>query len=180
MKSLVQIILVSQLFGLGQFSSEAAPPTAARGVEVIWAAYAGVWNVETEHFDTAHSKAGHEKTTLRNACWKDGGYLACNQYVDGESKALIVFTYNEKENVYTSYPIPLDGGQAGAGKLYIEGNVWTFPWEETEGGKTTYFRVVNVFNTPYKIEYRQEFSSDKVHWTVTAKGNETKVAGTQP
>ena len=136
MKSFARFILVSQLFGLGLFANAEAPPTPPKGIEVIQA-YAGVWEVETEHFDTAHSKAGHEKSKLRNDCWKSGGYFACNQYVDGESKALIVFTYNEKENVYTSYPIPLDGGQAGAGKLHIEGNVWTFPWEEAEGGKTT-------------------------------------------
>ncbi|MGA2046691.1 MAG: hypothetical protein ABSG96_03320 [Terracidiphilus sp.] len=176
MKGFARFILVSQLFGLGLIANAGAPPTAPRGVEVIQA-YAGVWEIETEHFDTAHSKAGHEKSKLRNECWKSGGYFACNQYVDGESKALIVFTYNEKEDVYTSYPIPLDGGQAGAGKLHIVGNIWTFPWEETEGDKTTFFRVVNVFVTPDRIEFRQEFSPDKVHWTVTAKGNETRVAG---
>jgi hypothetical protein len=35
--------------------------------------------------------------------------------------------------------------------------------------------VVNVFTTPGSIEYRQEFSDDKVHWTVTAKGLEHKL-----
>ena len=29
----------------------------------------------------------------------------------------------------------------------IEGNTWTFPWSNTEAGKTTYFRVVNVWSS---------------------------------
>lgn len=164
------------LVGMCPLSMAAAVPSpTAKGIDVIWA-YAGVWTIEIEHFDTAQSKAGHEKTNLRNACWKDGGYLACNQYVDGESKVLIVFTYNAKDNVYTSYQIPAGGGEPGSGKLLIDGNVWTFPWQVTDGGKTTYFRVVNVFAAPDRIDYRQEFSPDQVHWSVTAKGTEKKTA----
>ncbi|MGA9672137.1 MAG: hypothetical protein WBQ94_23190 [Terracidiphilus sp.] len=168
-------VLLSSALGLIS-SVSAAPPAASTGIDVIWA-YAGVWKVEIEHLDTAQSKASHETTNLRNACWKDGGYLACNQYVDGESKALIVFTYNAKDNTYTSYPIPLGGGPSGQGKLMIEGNTWTFPWQVKDGDKTTYFRVVNVFEAPDRIRYRQEFSSDQVNWTITAKGLETKISG---
>jgi hypothetical protein len=152
-----------------------AADTAPKGIDAI-AAYAGSWQVEIEHLDTPRSKAGHEKNALRNACWRDGEYFACNQYVDGESKVLIVFTYNAKDNIYTSYQIPLGGGESGSGKLQIEGNVWTFPWEITDAGRTTYFHVINVFTAPDRIEFRQEFSSDHVHWTVTAKGSEKKIA----
>jgi hypothetical protein len=52
--------------------------------------------------------------------------------------------------------------------------VWTFPWQSDEDGKTTYFHVVNVFMGPDKIEFRQEFSTDNVHWTVMARGAETR------
>ena len=165
---LAAVGLISMVF------AGAAMPQKASGIDAIWA-YAGTWKIEMEHFDTANSKAGHEASTLRNDCWKSGGYVACNQYVDGDSKALLVFTYNAKDNVYNSYPIPLDGGAAGSGTLLIEGNTWTFPWQTKEGDKVTYFRVVNVFNTPNHIEFRQEFSADKAHWTVMAKGMETKV-----
>jgi hypothetical protein len=146
------------------------------GIDAI-RAYEGSWDVSIEHFDTAHSKASKETSSLRNDCWKSGGYLACNQYVNGESKALLVFTYDETKNVYTSYPIPPDGGAAGSGKLLIEGNVWTFPWESKDSDKTTYFRVVNVFAAPGQIEFRQEFSTDNVHWTVMARGLEKKIGG---
>jgi hypothetical protein len=38
-----------------------------------------------------------------------------------------------------------------------------------------YFQVVNTFTAPETIEYRQEFSEDQQHWTVTAKGLEHKL-----
>jgi len=176
MRNLLRLALISQLFGAVLAPAAATPPAAPKSVEAILA-YAGVWKVEMEHYDTAQSKAGHETTTLRNACWHDGAYVACDQDVDGESKILLVFTYNEKENIYTSYQIPAGGQEPGTGKLLIDGNVWTFPWQVSEGGKTTYFRVVNVFVTPGRIESRQEFSADQVHWTVTAKALETRVSG---
>jgi hypothetical protein len=166
-------ILLSALLAVGWVATAAEPPT---GIDVVWA-YAGTWKTDFEHFDTAHSKASHEVTNLRNECWKNGAYLACNQYVDGDSKILLVFTYNPKDKTYTSYQIPLDGSEPGRGKLLIDGNVWTFPWQTTEGDKTTWFRVVNTFTAPGRIEFRQEFSTDQTHWTLMGKGVETKVIG---
>ena len=152
----------------------ATPAGTPADIDPLWA-YAGTWAVTIDHFDTAHSKASHEQTTLRNACWKDAGFLACDQYVDGDSKVLIVFTYTGKNGVYTSYQVPPHGEEPGTGKLFIEGNTWTFPWQSGEGDKTTWFRVVNVFLAPDRIDFRQEFSTDNVHWTAMAHGVETKV-----
>jgi hypothetical protein len=153
-----------------------APPSPTAEVDPVWP-YAGTWSVAIDHFDTAHSKASHEQTTLRNACWKDGGYMACNQYIDGDSKVLIVFTYSGRNGVYANYQIPLHGGEPGTGTLYIEGNAWTFPWQIEEGDKITFYRVVNVFLTPDKIDFRQEFSIDRINWTAMAHGVETRVKG---
>lgn len=146
-------------------------PTA--GVDAVMA-YAGTWKVQGERFATAHSDAGKENSTLRNDCWKSGAYVACNQFVNGDSKVLLVFTYNDKQKMYTSYPIPQDGEPASSGRLQIIGNVWTFPWQVTQGAQITFFHVVNVFTAPDHIEYAQEFSTDNVHWTTMAKGTETK------
>jgi len=165
-----QVVVMAGIWLTGTASVALAQ---AFGIDAIQA-YAGTWKTETEHFDTPYSKAGREASMLRNECWKNGGFLACNQYVNGESKALIVFTYNNKDKTYTTYPILAGGGAAGKGKLVIDGNVWTYPWENTEQGKTTYFRVVNVFTAPGKIEYRQEFSTDNQKWTLMAKGTEVK------
>jgi hypothetical protein len=153
----------------------AAAADKPAGIDVL-SAYEGTWDIHIEHLDTAHSKASREHNSLRNDCWKSGGYFACNQYVDGESKVLLVFIYDQGKNEYTSYQIPPGGGEAGSGKLLIDGNVWTFPWQTKEGDTTTYFQVVNVFTAPDHIEFRQEFSADKVHWTVMAKGMETRTS----
>jgi hypothetical protein len=151
----------------------AAPPEKSVGIDAI-RAYEGTWDITIDHLDTAQSKASHEKTALHNDCWKSGAYFACNQYVNGESKVLLVFTYNESKNEYTSYQIPQGGGASGSGKLLIDGNVWTFPWQVGEGAKATYFRVLNVFAGPDTIDFRQEFSTDQIHWTLMAKGSEHK------
>jgi hypothetical protein len=148
------------------------------GIEKIQA-YQGTWKIETEHFDTRFGKAAKESSTLRNDCWRSAGYFVCDQFVNGESKDLIVFTYDAKDDTYNSYSLPAGGGAGGGGKLVITGNVWTFPWEQKEDGKTIYFHVVNTFTAPGTIEYRQEFSEDKVHWTVTAKGLEHKLEATR-
>jgi hypothetical protein len=150
----------------------AAPPNPIDRIQ----AYAGTWKVQTEHLATPFSKAGHEATTLHNDCWKSAGFYACNQFVNGESKALIVFTFDAKNNRYTTYPIPAGGGDPGSGALVIDGNTWIYPWSIADAsGKKTYFRVVNVFTSATHIEYRQEFSADQSHWTVMAHGTETKL-----
>lgn len=142
-------------------------------VQAIWA-YAGSWKIETENFATAYSKAGHESSMLRNECWKTGQYVACRQIVNGDSKVLIVFACADAKNC-TSYQIPPDGSDPGSGKLIVEGDTWTFPWSTSEGGKTTWFRVVNVWSSKDTIEYRQEYSTDQQHWTRMASGHESRI-----
>ena len=155
------------------------PPAIAvqqptEGIDAIMA-YQGTWKVQGERFTTAYSTAGKEDTTLRNDCWKSGGYVACNQFVNGESKVLIVYTYNDLLKMYNTFPIQPNGQAATSGRLQIVGNVWTYPWEVTQAGTTTYFHVVNVFTGPGHIDYSQEFSPDNLHWTPMAKGSENKV-----
>ena len=50
--------------------------------------------------------------------------------MNGESKALIVFTYSDKDKTYTTYPIMPGGNPAGKGKLVIEGNIFNLPMGE--------------------------------------------------
>ena len=152
----------------------AAPAPA--GLDKI-AAYDGTWKGETEHFNTPYSKAGHETATIHNDCWRSGDFYVIHQTVNGKPQAVLsVYTYDAKADLYHVYGVPVNGDDPGAaGKLIIKDNVWTFPWEYNDKGKTIYFHVVNVFTTPTTIEYRQEFSADKIHWTVMAKGYEAKV-----
>ena len=175
------VLGMTALFALESVTAQAPqpPPKVAvqqptAGIDAIMA-YAGTWKVRGTRFATPYSKAGEEDSTLRNECWKSGEYVACRQIVNGESKVMLVFTYSDLLKMYTSYPILQNGEAATAGRLQIVGNVWTFPWEVTQGGATTYFRVVNVFTGTDHIDYAQEFSPDNVHWTRMATGSETKV-----
>ncbi|MGA8742195.1 MAG: hypothetical protein WB561_13505 [Terracidiphilus sp.] len=156
-------------------SAAQTPPQPPSGIDAVMA-YAGTWKVHGEHFLTAYSQAGKEDKTLRNDCWKSGAYIACNQYVDGDSKVLLVFTYDDKQKMYTTYQVPQGGEALGSGKLQIEGNIWIFPWQVTQGETTIYFHVVNVFTGTDHIDYAQEFSTDNVHWNTMAKGSETRVS----
>jgi len=168
--------VLAALILAGGLSLAAAPaPDKPTGLDAI-RAYEGTWLVNLQYSETPHSKASTDRNTLRNECWRNGAYFACNQYVNGESKVLLVFTYDAARNEYTSYQIPQGGGSAGSGKLLIDGNQWTFPWQSGQGANTTFFRVVNLFNGPDKIEFRQEYSTDQVHWTLMGQGTETKKA----
>ena len=165
------VLLASTLPARIAMAADAPPATGIGAIH----AYAGTWKIEIYHLDTPYSKAGHDSSTLHNDCWESGPYLACRQIVDGDSKVLLVFTCNGDHDC-TSYQIPPHGADPGAGKLTLDGKTWTFPWQITESGKTTWFRVVNVWSSPTTIEYRQEYSTNQTHWTPTATGHETKIA----
>lgn len=165
--------LILLLIAMGAAFHGWAAPDKATGIDAI-RVYEGTWNVNLQYLETPYSKASTQKNTLRNDCWKSGGYFACNQYVDGQSKVLLVFTYDAEKNEYTSYQIPASGAAPGSGKLLIDGNRWTFPWQTGQGTNSTWFRVVNIFDGPDKIEFRQEYSTDQVHWTQMGQGSETR------
>ncbi len=172
-------LILSTALALVGVAAISAPSFAAdayfpAGLDKV-ALYNGTWHLSADHFDTPFSKASHEETTLRNDCFRSAGFYACNQVVNGDSVAMLVFTYDAKADTYTSHVVPASGGDGGTGKLLIKDNVWTFPWESTDNGKTTYFHVINVMTGTDAIEYRMEFSTDKEHWTLMAKGHEARV-----
>lgn len=160
--------------GSAQPPQSPATPSSA-GIAAI-EAYKGTWKFSSVTLDTPHSKAAKDERVFRNDCWRSAGYYACNQFLDGKSQDLIVFTYDPDKNLYTTYIVPPDGSAAHSGTLEIHGDTWIYPWESTEKGTTTYFRVVNVFKSPTSIQYRSEFSTDNQTWTPTATGTESRVA----
>lgn len=151
----------------------AAAQAASDGLDRI-TVYAGTWHTQAEHYATPYSKAGKETGTLHNDCWRGRAFYACEQIVDGQSKALVVFVYDAAKGSYVTHPIPADGSAGGDGTLTIDGDRWTFPWQFSDHGKTVYARVVNVFHGRDRIDYRQEYSLDQVHWTPMATGRETR------
>lgn len=139
-------------------------------------AYEGTWKTHVVHVKTPLSEAGTQDATLQNVCRHSPGYYACEQVVDGEVKALLVFTYDPAQKTYTSHVFPAaPNAGTGTGTLIIEGNTWTFPWQQTQNGKTVYVRIVNTFTDADTIQFRQEFSYDKRRWTLMASGEEHRV-----
>ncbi|MDP9017978.1 MAG: hypothetical protein M3N19_06645 [Candidatus Eremiobacteraeota bacterium] len=150
----------------------AAPFQAqAKGLETI-SAYAGTWKTHIVHFKTIYSKARSETSIVRNDCWRSAQFYACDQFLNGVSGALIVYTYDAKQNIYHTRVIAPDGAAPGGGTLLIEGNRWTYPWQDKDGSKVVYLRILNTFVDRDTIEFRQEFSYDRTHWTLTASGTE--------
>ena len=157
-------------------AASAATAMPAAGLDVV-AAYAGIWQADIQYQDTPYSKKYDAKYQLRNDCWRSAGYYACDQFVDGASKALLVFMYDPIKG-YTSYPIPVEGaGTVHPGRLMIDGKVWTFPWEVKKAGKTTYVHVINTWTSEDSIEFRQEYSEDGKRWQPMAQGHEVRVKG---
>ena len=156
-------------------SVSAAPTTqAATGLDAM-SAYVGTWKSEIHYLDTPYSKQGDSNYELRNDCWRSVGFYACDQFVGGDSKALLVFTYDATRG-YTSYPITPDSGDTlHGGRLIIEGKVWTFPWQSVTDGKITYFHVLNIWVSRDSIEFRQEYSTDGKQWVLMASGRETRI-----
>lgn len=138
-------------------------------------AYQGTWNATITHYKTKYSNPRSETSVVRNNCWRDGGYAACHQIVNGKSGALIVYTYDAPARVYHTHVVPPDGGAPSTGALLIDGNTWTFPWQDKDDGKTVYLRILNVFTDSSTIQFREEFSLDDVHWTRAADGIEHRV-----
>ena len=150
------------------------PPVAAADALDTISAYAGTWQLHVDHLKTEFSRERSEDMTIVNRCWRSTDYYACNQIVNGASAALIVFTYSAKTKQYATTTI-VPEAEPHAGTLIVDGATWTFPWQDTdEKGNVVYLRVVNTFSAPGTIEYRQEFSRDRQHWTVDARGHETK------
>jgi hypothetical protein len=171
------LILAACVHGSAQSQSGQSAPSAppAAGIAAI-EAYRGTWKFSSVTLDTPHSKAAKDEKILRNDCWRSAGYFACNQFLDGKSQDLIVFTYHPDRNLYTTYIVPLDGSAASSGTLEIHGDTWIYPWEVTENGTTVYYRVVNIFTSRSSIQFRSEFSTDKAVWTPTATGTEVRTS----
>jgi hypothetical protein len=143
------------------------------GLDVL-SAYAGSWRTEIHSLDTPYSQKGDTHYELRNDCWRSAGFYACDQFVGGESKALLIYTYDAVHG-YSSYPIPVGAGEVHVGHLEIQGKVWTFPWKTVKDGKTTYFHVTNTWDSPDSIQFRQEYSADGRQWLLMAEGHETRI-----
>lgn len=147
---------------------------AANSLDAV-SVYQGTWDAHLTYVQSRYSKARDEHHTITNDCWRSGDYYACHQIVDGASAALIVYTYDAKNDTFYTHPVASGDTPANAGTLKIDGATWTYPWTQTDAGKTVYFRVVNTFEGHDAITFRQEYSNDGTTWTVIATGTEHRL-----
>jgi len=162
------ILLALGCFGLAWAADPAFEP--------LWK-YQGTWDVK-------RSAAGAAPVSdkLQNDCAEIGRFFLCQQTVNGKVGALIVFTPAETTGHYYTQAIMPDGKAGGRGELEIQGDRWTYPSKEEDGGKTKYYRTVNVFSGKDRIHFEQSESADGKTWTVNASGDEVRTAsaGTRP
>ena len=134
--------------------------------------YGGTWELTLA---SAKGTAPPRSQTIRNQCRRDGEFSVCRQVVDGQPAALLVFVPDPKTHGFLTFPILPGAKSAQALKLIIAGNVWTYPWEETDHGVRSYYRVINRFVSADAIEYRRESSNDGLHWTLVETGTERRI-----
>jgi len=71
------------------------------------------------------------------------------------------------------------GISEGRSGFQIEHNRWTYSSNWNQGGKTTYYRTVNVFDGRNRIHFEQSESDDNKQWVVKSSGEETRTGGSR-
>jgi hypothetical protein len=127
--------------------------------------YNGTWKVSIQ---------GKSPDTLINHCARTGLFFACEQNVNGNPAALVVFVPIDNEGHYRTNPITTDGKAIGPGDLEIKGNHWTYLGKSEENGKTTWYRTTNDFTDDSHIHFEQSQSTDKINWEVQRTGDEVR------
>jgi hypothetical protein len=139
----------------------------SRAADPLWL-YNGAWQVTR--------KPGAPPEQLKNECAYVGKFFACQQTVNGQLSALMVFVPKDKPGQYFTQSINPQGRATGRGDLEISGDRWIYTSNWDEGGKTTFYRTTNVFTGKTHIHFEQEESSDGKQWKVTGSGEEVRAA----
>jgi len=169
------VLLAANALVANPLSRNVAAQAAPAGLDKL-KVLAGTWKSDGQAYDTEFSKATKDTATLHNDCWQSGEFYACDQIVDGMSRALIVFSFNAKDGTYNNYAIQAGGAPAGPGGiLTIAGNTWTYAPRMNADAKPPFFRTVNVFDGRATIHYKIEFTRDNQTWTKTREGTERRV-----
>ena len=132
------------------------------------ALYNGTWRI---------TRKDQQPEELVNRCTQFSKYFACEQTVNGTVVSLVTYVPSSTAGEYHTQSILPSGRAAGLGTLVINGNTWTFAnsWNQG-GGKSTYYRTINVFSGKDKIHFEQQESTDRSTWKTTGSGDEVRVA----
>jgi len=137
--------------------------------------YQGTWRVSRS--DLA---AGAKPDELKNQCALLGKFFACQQTINGQAGALLIFIPAAAAGHYYTQNIRLDGFASGRSDLEIAGDHWTYTSTRDASGRTIYYRTTNVFDGKSRIHFESAESSDGKNWKVTASGDEVRAGSDAP
>jgi hypothetical protein len=141
-------------------------------------AFLGKWNTTGEMKDTPYSKAS-APASITDCNWSaNRGFLICDQRIQtaaGVRNDLSIYTYNEKNREFAFFGVSRDDPEPRATKLTIEGDLWTYSSDETDGSKRIHFRTTNQFTSPDTVVWRSEYSEDGSHWILMGEGKDARV-----
>jgi hypothetical protein len=180
---MLAVLMLSMLFSWAsplpseQSEHAAATPKTASAAHDPYAPlrlYDGKWDVVPASADKATGTVH-----IENHCAKVGDFFACNQFVGGKNMALVVFLPThpiENGYAYHNQALGVEGGGSGSwGNLEIAGDRWVYSNDETDNGKKTYHRTINVFSGSNKIHFEVQRSDDGSKWDTTLSGDEARV-----
>ncbi len=175
MKQLLWVLaLAGTFFGSTQ---SAYAQTAAERLGM----FLGTWQSSGTLVLAAGAKPSPVRGTI-TCRWSDSAhvFLVCDgaAFVGSETtprRQLSVYTYDASSSQYEF--LSMTTSTAASPDLTLNGNTWTYSNKFTDkSGVTTYFRTLNIFDTPDGYRYIIEQSRDNQHWQQTGSGKSRRVA----
>ena len=160
--------LLLALVSLNPGSQNPASPNAVYAP--LWL-YNGSWRVTKK--DLA---PGAKPDNLLNQCALVGKYFTCQQTVNGAPSELLIFLPEKTAGQYYTQSVMPDGRAGGRGDLAIGGDKWVYLSNWNQGGKTTFYRTINVFSGKDRIHFEQQESNNNKDWKTTGSGDEVRTA----
>jgi hypothetical protein len=132
--------------------------------------YEGGWEVKM---------VGKKQDRLVNQCAKTGKFFECEQQLNGDTVALVVFLPGETTGSggreYRNVALLANGSKTGDwGKMVIEGRTWTYTWTQKDAEKLVPWRNVNQFSDNDHIHFELQSMEDGVNWKTQLSGDETR------
>ncbi len=151
-----------------------APLMIAAPVDPVYAPlwlYQGIWQISPQNL-----AANAKPDELKNECALVGKYFVCQQTVNGQAGALLIFIPAKQAGRYYTQNVMPTGRASGRGDLEISGDRWIYSSTWDQGGKTTYYRTTNVFTGKNHIHFEQAESGNGSEWSVKNSGDEVRVS----
>jgi hypothetical protein len=139
------------------------------------AVYNGTWTVQAEH-PWGGGPAG-TPDHLVSRCQRFTLYFACEQTVNGNAQAFLVYTAGSSSGMLHTRFITPDGLAGGRGDLTLEGNHWTYVDKPPPTLKGNWSRVENFILDHDHIRFEEYESADEgKSWVKTNSGTEARTA----